>query len=294
MSDQWGQPQQPQQPQNPYGQQPQGPYGQPQGPYNQPPQPQQPPNNPYYGQPVQQPQGPYGQAPQPGPYGPAQPQAPYGMPPQQPFTPQNPYGVPQGPYGDPSQGQFPGGMPGGLPGQLPFGQPPSGRPGGRKNQNMIISGAVVLVVIVAGVIFFATKGSGSHPGGTVTNVNANSQTQAQSCAAWKGEQTTMNNQNPNTEPQMVSILDQDVPQMQAIASGAQSGTFKTEMQKVATDFGSLETYLQQNPNIDTTSSTPPPAFVTIDEAILTDLTSVDTTCGLPLPDATSTGGGSGF
>ena len=293
MSDQWGQPQQPQQPQNPYGQQPQGPYGQqPQGPYNQPPQPP----NPYYGQPVQQPQGPYGQAPQPGPYGPPQPQGPYGMPPQQPSTPQNPYGMPQGPYGDPNQGQFPGaGMPGqgGPGGRPPFGYPQPGRAGGRKNQNMIISGAVVLVVIVAGVVFFATKGSGSgsHPG---TNVNAGSQTQVQSCAAWKSEQNTMNNQNPNTESQMVSILGQDVPQMQAIASGAKSGTFKTEMQKVAADFGSLETYLQQNPNIDTTSSTPPPAFVTIDEAILTDLTAVDTTCGLPLPDATNTAGGSGF
>jgi hypothetical protein len=285
MSDHWGPPQQPQQPQTPYNQ-PQGPYNQPQGPYNQPPQPQQPPN-PYYGQPVQQPQGLYGQAPQPGPYGPAQPQGPYGMPPPQPITPQNPYGQPQGPYGIPGQPQFPGaGMPG-IPGQPPFGYPQSGRPGGRKRQNMIISGTVVLVLVVAVVIFLVAKGSG-------TSVNASSQTQAQSCAAWKGEQDTLNNQNPNTESQMVSMLAQDVPTMRTIATGAKSGTLKTEMQKVAGDFGSLETYFQQNPNIDVSSNTPPTQLVTIDEAILTDVSSVDATCGLPTPDATDTGGGTGL
>ena len=286
MSDPWGQPPQPQQP---YGQPPQQPYGQPQGPYNQPPQPQGPPGppSPYYGQPVQQPQGPYGQAPQPGPYGPAQPQAPYGMP-QQPITPQNPYGIPQGPYGDPAQGQFPGtGMPGMPGGPLPFGYPPQGRSDADKRKNMIISGAVVLAVIIAAVILFAAKGSGSSS-------NSGTQAQAQSCAAWKSEQSTMNSQNPSTESQMLSVLGQDVPQMQKIANDAQSGTFKTEMQKVATDFGSLETYLRQNPNIDITTSTPPEGFVAIDEATLTDLTSVDSICGLPLPDATDTAGGSGF
>jgi hypothetical protein len=296
LSDQWGQPPQPQDssgsysqppniPQGPYGQQPgapqgpynqpQGPYSQPQGPYNQPPQPQGP--NPYYGQPVQQPQGPYGQAPQPGPYGPPQPQGPYGMPTTpQPITPENPYGLPQGPYGVPGQ-------------QLPFGYPQPGRAGLRKNRNMMISGAVVLVLVVAGIIFVLSKGSGStpQPGG----VNAGTQSQAKSCAAWTAEQNTLNNQNPNTEGQMVSMLDQDVPAMQAIAADAQSGTFKTEMQAVADGFGKLETYLQQNPDIDTTSSTPPPQFVTIDDALLTNVEAVDSTCGLAMPDATGTGAG---
>ena len=298
MSDQWGQPQQPQ---DPYsyggGQQPSGPqgpsYNQPQGPYGQ-----QPPN-PYYGQPVQQPQGPYGQPPQPGPYGPAQPQGPYGQPPQ-PITPQNPYGMPQAPYGDPAQGQYPGP---GMPGQQPYGYPQPGQGNaGKKNQNMIISGAVVVVLIVASVIFFVAKGSGSgsHSGGsnasaTGTSVSAGSGTQAQAagCAAWNSEEGTMNNQNPNSESDMVSMLGQDVPQMQTIAGDAQAGTFKTEMQKVAADFDSLETYLQANPNLDTSTSTPPAQFAAIDESILTDISSLNTTCGLPLPDATDTGG-SGF
>jgi hypothetical protein len=278
MSDQWGQPPQPQDPSGSWGQQPnvpQGPYNQPQGPYNQPPQPQGP--NPYYGQPVQQPQGPYGQAPQPGPYGPPQPQGPYGMPTTpQPITPENPYGLPQGPYGAPGQ-------------QPPFGYPQPGRPGLRKNKNMLISGAVVLVLVVAGLVFVLTKGSGStpQPGGA----NAGTQSLAKSCAAWTAEQTTLNNQNPNTEGQMVSMLGQDVPAMQAIAADAQSGAFKTQMQAVAADFGRLAAYLQQNPDIDTTSSTPPPQFVTIDNALLTDVGALDTTCGLANPDATGTGAG---
>jgi hypothetical protein len=300
VSDQWGQPQGPYgggTPQGPYGggtpqepySQPQGPYSQPQGPYGQPQQPQQPyqpqqPQQPQqpYGQPVQQPQGPYGQAPQPGPYGPPQPQNPYGLPPTQPvqqppFPPQNPYD----PYGQ----QQPG-----------YGFPQQGGPvpsAAKKNQNMIISGAVVGVLIVAAVIFFVMKGSGSNSGsgGGGTSTNAGAQTQTQSCAAWKSEQVTMNNQNPNTESDMVSVLAQDVPVMETISKNASAGTFKTDMSKVTSDFSALETYLQANPNIDTSTSTPPAQFVTIDEAINTDTSSLDSLCGLPNPAASGNGSG---
>lgn len=287
MSDQWGQSYQPQQPQNPYGQQPQGPYNQPANPY---------------GQPVQPAQGPYGEAPQPGPYGPGQPQGPYGQPqptpfgqpptmqpmqqpmqPMQPITPQNPYGQP---YGFPQQ---------------------SAPPAGNKNRSMVISGAVVLVLIVAGVVFFATKGSGSgsHSGGggvnasstggtsVVANGQSGTRTQAQSCAAVKSLRSTMDSQDPNSEADTISALAQDVPQMQTIADDAQSGTFKSQMEKVAADFNALESYMKANPGLDTSSETPPTQFVSIAESIDTDLSAVDTTCGIS-DDSDSGSGDSGF
>jgi hypothetical protein len=274
VSDQWGQPQ------NPYGGGPQGPYGQPQQP-----------QGPYYGQPVQQPQGPYGQQPQPGPYGPAQPQSPYGLPPTQPMQ-QPPFPQqPQNPY-DPYGQQQPG---------YGFPQQPGAPADPKKKQNMIISGAVVGVLVIAAVAFFALKGNGSNSGGgggaggTGTVTNAGSQTQTQSCASWKTEQDTMNNQNPNTESDMVALLAQDVPAMQAISTKAAAGSFKTDMSKVVGDFSELYTYLQANPNLDTSTSTPPAEFVTIDEAITTDTSALDSLCGLPdAGDSTDSGSGSGF
>ena len=326
MSDQWGQPQQPQ---NPYGQQP-GQYpnqpqqppqpqqpqqpGGPQYPYGAPQQPQNPyeqqpgqypgqPQNPY-GQPGQpQPQNPYGQPGQPGQsgqYGPPQPQDPYGqVPPQQPQSPQNPYGQPQGPYGQPGQpgqfpgqpGQFPGqsgqypGQPGQFPGQQPYGyQQPAAGPGNGGKKNMIIGGSVVLAIAVAAGVYFATKSSGTTGG-------SGTQTQAQSCASWKTEQTTVNNQNPNTASDMANMLGTDVPVMQDIANKATTGGFKTQMTKVTADFSSLRTYLQANPSIDVSgNTTPPQQLITLDEAVLTDVTTLDATCGLPAPDASGTSG----
>jgi hypothetical protein len=205
--------------------------------------------------------------------------------PQPPFPPQNPYD----PYGRQSPGQ---------PGQPGYGFPQQGGPvpsAANKKQNMIISGAVVGVLIVAAIIFFVMKGSGSNSGsggGGGTSTNAGAQTQTQSCAAWKSEQVTMNNQNPNTESDMVSLLAHDLPAMEAISKNASAGTFKTDMSKVTSDFTALETYLQANPNIDTSASTPPAQFVTIDEAITTDTSSLDSLCGLPNP--ASSGNGSGI
>lgn len=78
--------------------------------------------------------------------------------------------------------------------------------------------------------------------------------------------------------------------MQAIVKSAASGSFKTDMAKVTTDFTDLQTYLQANPNLDTSSSTPPAEFVTIDEAITADLTTLDSLCGLPNPAISSNSG----
>lgn len=282
MSDQWGAPQQPQDGYGQYpGQQPpmqpsspQQPYGAPQGGYGQVPAPQDP-----YGQPVQQPEGPYGHAPQPGPYGPQTPQGPYGQFPQQPVTPQNPYGQPPMPFGQPGQ-------PGAFPGQQPYGYPQPGQPGpgARGNRKgLFVGGAVLVVIIAAGGIFLAAKGSGTGP-----------KTQAESCAAWKNEQNTINNQNPTTASGIVSVLGADVPAMQSIADAAASGGFKTQMQKTATDFGAFKTYLVANPNVDLSGATQPPAQLTqIIESINSDITAVDGTCGLPTPDASS-GSGSGL
>ena len=296
---QYGAPQGPYggQPQGPYVQ-PQGPYGQPQGPYGQPPVPQNP-----YGQPVQQPQGPYGQAPQPGPYGPPGPQGPYGQPPQQPMTPQNPYGEPPMQFGQPGQpGQF--GQPGAFPGQQnPYGQPPMqfGQPGqpaggnGGNKRGLFIGGGVLVLILVGGGIFLATNGSGSKGGATDGVVSgAKNQTQAQSCTSWKSEQNTINNQNPPDTPAgLVGVLNTDVPAMQAIADDASAGTFKTQMQKTATDFGSFRSYLAANPNVDLSGDgTPPTQLVTIIEAVSGDVSAIDTTCGVPVP--TSSGGGSAF
>jgi len=266
VSDQWGQ-------QQPTG--PQGPYNQPQGPYGQPQSPQNP-----YGQPVA-PQNPYDQPPmQPPPM------------PMQPVTPQNPYGQPQGVYGAPGQ----------FPQQPGYGYQQPAPPASKKNQNMIISGAVVLVVIVAGVVFFATKGSGSHSGSGGGNVSATgtsvsgqvgTRTQAQSCAAWKTEQSTMNSQDPESEADTITALEQDVPALQTIAGGAQAGALKTQMQKLASDFDSLEGYLKANPDIETSSETPPTQFVTIAESLDSDISAVDSTCGIP-DDSASGSGDSGF
>jgi hypothetical protein len=255
-------------PEGPYGQQPGAGYGQ---------------------APMQPPQGPNGQSPQPGPYGPPQPPGPYGQPAdpfgqqqavpqnpygqpadpygQQPITPQNPYGQPQGPYAQPGQpgqyGQQPGyGMPGqpGMPGQ---------RPGGNR-KSLIISGAVVVVIIAAAAIFFATKGSGG--GGT--------KTQAESCASWKSELSTMDNQNPDSVSATVGVLNTDVPVMQGIENNAQSGTFKTQMTKVTADFSSFRGYLQANPDTDLSSDTVPAALQSIFDALNTDVSAVDGTCGI--------------
>ena len=295
MSDQWGQPQ----PQD-------GGYGQSGGypgqPPMQPPQPMQPggPQGPYtqgpygqqsgadsYGQaPMQPPQGPYGQVPQQGPYGPPQPQGPYGHPSdpfgQQPITPQNPYGQPQGPYGQPGQfpGQFPGQQPYGLPG-LP-GQPGQpGRPGGNR-KNLFVGGAVLVVIIAAAAIFLATKGSGGG-GGT--------KTQAESCASWKSEETTIDDQNPDTTSGAIGALNTDVPVIQGIANDAQSGTLKTQMTQTAGEFSSFRSYLQANPSTDLTSDSPPAQLEGIEEALQTDLDAVDSTCGI---SDDSSGSGTGL
>lgn len=270
MSEQWGQSQP--QPSDGYGQQPGGYPGQPmqpplpggpQGPYGQPGA------EPYGQAPMQPPQGPYGQNPQPGPYGPPQPQGPFGQPTdpfgQQQITPQNPYGQPQGPYGQPSQfGQPPQyGVPGqpGVPGQG----------GGGNRKGLFISGGVVVVIIAAAAIFFATKGSGGSSG---------TKTQAQSCSSWKSEVNTLNGQNPQTTPEIVGVLNTDVPVMNGIASDAQGGTFKTQMTKVAGDFTSFRSYLQANPNVDLSSDTPPAALQSIEDSLQTDVTAVDSTCGV--------------
>lgn len=287
MSEQWGQSQPqpggfgqsggyPGQPpmQPPVAGGPQGPYGQPGAGYGQ--------------APMQPPQGPYGQSPQPGPYGPPQPPGPYGQPAdpsfgqqpqnpygqpadpygQQPITPQNPYGQPQGPYAQPGQpGQF-GPQPGyGMPGQP--GMP--GQQSGGNRRSLIISGAVVVVIIAAAAIFFATKGSGGG-GGT--------KTQAESCASWKSELSTMNNQNPDSASATVGVLNTDLPVMQGIENDAQSGTFKTQMTKVTADFGSFRSYLQANPNVDLSSDSMPAALQSIFEALNTDVSAVDSTCGI--------------
>jgi hypothetical protein len=291
-SDQWGQPQPdgygygqqpgpipgqpPLQPPQPGG--PQGPYAAPQGQYGQQPGPDS------FGQaPMQPPQGPYGQAPQPGPYGPPQPPGPYGQPAdpfgQQPITPQNPYGQPQPPYGQQpgAPGQFPGQQqPYGYPGQP--GMPGQQGQGGNK-RNLIVGGAVLVVIIAAAAIFFAVKGSGSS-GGT--------KTQAESCTSWKTELTTMGGQNPQTVSDYVGVLNTDVPVMQNIANDAQSGTFKTQMTKVAADFGSFRNYLQANPNTDPSSDSPPAPLQSLESALTTDVTAVDGTCGIT--DSSGSGG----
>jgi hypothetical protein len=299
VSDQWGQPQPPQdgygqQPADPYSGQPpmqppmqpmqpagpQGPYAPPQGPYTAPQGPygQQPGPDPYGQAPMQPPQGPYGQVPQPGPYGPPQPPGPYGQPAdpfgQQLITPQNPYGQPQ--FGQPGQpgapGQFPGQQPyagyPGFPGQP--GQPgaPGQGAGGRKN--MLIGVGVLVVIIAAAAIFFATKGSSG--GGT--------KTQAESCTSWKSELTTMGNQDPNSTAQLISVLNTDLPSMQNIANDAQSGTFKTQMAKAVTDFTAFRSYLQANPNVDTSSDNPPAQLQSLDASLSTDVTTLDSTCGI--------------
>jgi len=297
VSDQWGG-----QPQPGYGQQP-GPY--PGQPPTQPPQPAGP-QGPYgpsegsaygqtpdsYGQaaPMQPPQGPYGQAPQSGPYGPPQPPGPYGQGAdpygQQPFTPQ-PI-TPQNPYGQPQFGQ-PGqpGVPGEFPGQQPYGypgQPGMPGPGGRgagNRRNLIVGGSVLVVIIAAAAIFFAVKGSGGG-GGT--------KTQAESCASWKTESATINSQDPQTDPQIVGVLNTDVPVMQGIANDAQSGTFKTQMTKVAKDFDAFRSYLKANPNVDLSSDSPSAQLQGIEDSLQTDLTAVDGTCGVNDDDT----GGSGF
>jgi hypothetical protein len=251
-------------PQGPYDSAAGASYGQTSDPYGQ-------------GAPMQPPQGPYGQAPQPGPYGPPQPPDPFG---QQPVTPQNPYGQPQ--FGQPGQP----GMPGQFPGQQPYGypgQPGMPGPGGRgagNRRNLIAGGAVLVVIIAAAAIFFAVKGSGGG-GGT--------KTQAESCAAWKTESATLDSQDPQTEPQIISVLNTDVPVMQGIANDAQSGTFKTQMTKVAGDFDAFRSYLNANPNIDLTSDSPPAQLQTIFEATDADVKAADSTCGISDDDTSGSG-----
>jgi hypothetical protein len=214
-----------------------------------------------------------------------QPQFPQSQNPYDPYGQNDPFGQ-NDPYG-PYRQQQPG-----------YGFPQQGPPASaaKQNQNMVISSAVVGVLVVAAIIFFAMKGngSGSGSGGSGTSTNAGSQTQTQSCAAWKSEQDTLNNQNPNTEADMISMLRQDVPAMETISSNAAAGSFKTAMSKVASDFSELETYLQANPNIDTSTSTPPAEFVSIDEAISTDTATLDSVCGLPDPANSTNSGGSGI
>jgi hypothetical protein len=192
------------------------------------------------------------------------------------------------------------GQPGAFPGQQqPYGQPPMqyGQPGqpvggnGGNKRGLVIGGAVLVLILVGGGIFLATKGSGSSGG---VGGGAKDQTQAQSCASWKSEQSTMNNQNPpDTAAGLVGVLSTDVPAMQSIADDASAGTFKTQMQKTATDFGSFKSYLAANPSVDLSgSSTPPTQLVTIIESVSSDISAIDSTCGVPVP--TSSGGGSGF
>ena len=79
--------------------------------------------------------------------------------------------------------------------------------------------------------------------------------------------------------------------MRAIAQSAGPGSFKTDMGKVTADFTTLESYLEANPNLDTSSSTPPAEFVAIDESITADISALDALCGLPNP---ASSGGSGI
>lgn len=230
--------------------------------------PQPPPGG--FGQ-VPPPQGPYGPNPVPGPYGPPDPQGPYGLVPQQPVTPQNPYGQPPMPFGQP-------GPPYGFP--VPGRPPPAGRgsPKGR------FVGVVVLAVIVAAsVIFLLAKGS-----------SGGAKTRAESCSSWKNEQDTINGQNPADEADAVNLLDTEVPVMQAIADSAAPGTFKTQMQKTATDFSAFKSYLLANPNVDLGSDVQRPArFVQIIGSTSADVSALDATCRLPVPGA-SGGTGSGL
>ena len=94
----------------------------------------------------------------------------------------------------------------------------------------------------------------------------------------------MDAQNPNTESDMVSELDLDVPAMQSIADKAASGTVKTQMTKVAGDYSSMLSYLKANPNLTSSGSS---ELGTLRENGLTDVTTLDGTCGIPAPNASS-------
>jgi hypothetical protein len=315
VSDQWGQ-QQPQQPQNPYGQQPgaygapppqyppqgAGPYGQPQGgadPYGQ-----------------QPPQAPYGQMPQGGPYGQPQPQNPYGQPPQQPGYPQQPQQFPQqpmgpgpanpndpygqsGPYGQQPgqfpQGQFPQGQfPQGPGQQPPFGYAPQpGMPaGGNKNKkNLTIGGSVVAVLAIGAAIFFFTQGHSGSGSGSHTPVAAGSpagtDTQAQTCSAYKSAVNSATVSSNSDATQLASTLSSQETKFAGIVSqAAPDNTAATQLEKVDKDIDAVVAYLQANPNTNMSSSTPPAAFTPLETAMGTDVTALETTCGIN-PDGSS-------
>ncbi|HEX4791464.1 MAG TPA: hypothetical protein VH372_23580 [Actinospica sp.] len=135
---------------------------------------------------------------------------------------------------------------------------------------MLVGIGVLVVIIAAAAIFFATKGSGG--GGT--------KTQAESCTSWKSELSTMGNQNPSSTAELISVLNADLPVMQGIENSAQSGTFKTQMTKAVTDFTAFRSYLQANPNVDTSSDNPPAQLQSLDDSLSTDVTTLDSTCGI--------------
>lgn len=121
---------------------PEQPYGSPYGAPQQPQQPQQPYGSPYAA--PQQPEQPYSAS-----YGaPQQPQQPYG----------NPYGAPQQPYGAQPYGAQPYGAPYGYP-------TPQPTKGGNGKWLAIGGGVLAVLILLGGVIFFATRGdSDSNPG----------------------------------------------------------------------------------------------------------------------------------
>jgi hypothetical protein len=177
---------------------------------------------------------------------------------------------PPGPYGYPMPGQ---------PGLGPRRGPT--RPASRKA--LFAGGGVLVVIIVAGGVFLAARSSAGSP-----------RTQAESCASWQTEQATIDNQNPTDAAGIVGVLDTDVPAMQTIADSAASGTFRTQMQKTADDFGSFKPYLVVNPGVDLSGGTEPPAELTrIIDSIDDDISAVDGTCRLAPPNATGNGN-SGF
>lgn len=159
-------------------------------------------------------------------------------------------------------------------------------PAAKKNQKVIIGGAVVVVLVVVGVVVIVMN---SVSGSSGTSTNAARQAQTQSCAAWKAEAEAISNQNPNTEADLISTLDQDLSALRSISRNASASSFKTDMSKVVADYAEAVSFLRANPALGSTS-TPPAQFFSINEAITKDESTLDSTCGLRTSAAS---GGSG-
>ncbi|HEV2637841.1 MAG TPA: hypothetical protein VGX23_21990 [Actinocrinis sp.] len=213
-----------------------------------------------WGQPQQQPQNPYGQQP-PGPYG--QPQQP-----------------PPG-YGQPQPGQYPGqpqgypGQPEGYSGQPGFGYPAPVAPQ-KSKKGLAIGGVVAVIVVIGIVVALVSKSSG---GG--------SQTRAQTCASFATDDAANSAlADPTNMGQVVSEGKTEQGQINTLASNAQSGPLKTQLQKFSSDMGNLLTYLQANPSISFDGTGDPPTQLIADGTLLdSDVSAIYATCGLPNPGA---------